>query len=761
MPLRRDFMCRQAALSTDNGFSRGDICAVVCLYSVTLIIHILTLQCATLFNLTPDEYSVTAVAALANGYDWSSTVSTGGYYGYFQSLFYIPAFWLTDDPYVRYKIMLTINGALISLVPVIAYLLLRRKFGVKRLASVLFSAICGLYPCCLLLTKYTWNETMCCLIPWVFMLLIFSAADCKSTVKKQILSALGGLALAAGYASHGRMLALVAAGALLVPIVYLTMKKKRVFCFVGFYSALAAGLVCDGFIKAYLQEKLWLVSTQGAPNNTIERMLSGIFSGSGASTGGGISLQRLFSTLVGHLFYFITSTWGFGAICIVAVIAYLISCLRRRARTAVIATADNGDSTAVLCWYVLLAMGAIFAVSVVFKSTSSLLGQRMDTIMYGRYTEAFYPLALFAGLVLIYKGRFSVMQCFSALLTGAGINLLTQLLVVPVVLGGERFVSAMVLGLAPLRYNESLKSLFTQQSFLKFYITTTAVLFIWLVIILLCRAVKRTYLFFALPLAALLAYSDIYGYVCYTVPQSKNAAVSGRYIEQALDLLDGEYASIAAVNLTRERYTKLQFIYPALDVQLISDATALSVQEDIAEICISPREDCLSLCADDIYLIGSPANNICVYATTEEAAQRARDKGLRVSDIGSVCYTAADLLSSAYASSGSADYQNGAEASVQLAGGIEAYTNYFTAYLAGTYYITVKGSGVSSGTVTVTTDKGGAAAEVKTLSVSEEELIVSFTINSKTEGLRVAVSNTTAEPISVSSVTISYAADMD
>lgn len=754
-------MCRQAALSTDSGFSRGDICAAVCLYSVTLVIHILILQCATLFNLTPDEYSVTAVAALANGYDWSSTVSTGGYYGYFQGLFYIPVFWLTDDPYVRYKIMLTINGALISFVPVIAYLLLRRKFGVKRLASVLFSAICGLYPCCLLLTKYTWNETMCCLIPWVFMLLIFGAADCKSAVKKQILSALGGLTLAAGYASHGRMLALVAAGALLVPIVYFTMRKKRVFCFAGFYSALAAGLVCDGFIKAYLQEKLWLVSARGAPNNTIERMLSGIFSG-GGTAGGGVSLGKLFSTLVGHLFYFITSTWGFGAICIVAVIAYLISCLKRRARAAAhIGAADNSDSMAVLCWYVLLAMGAIFAVSVVFKSTSSLLGQRMDTIMYGRYTEAFYPLALFAGLVLIYKGRFSVMQSLSALLTGAGINLLTQLLVVPVVLGGERFVSAMVLGLAPLRYNESLKSLFTQQSFLKFYITTTVILLVWLVIMLLCRAGKRTYPFFAFPLAALLAYSDIYGYVCYTVPQSKNAAVSGRYIEQALDLLDGECASIAAVNLTRERYTKLQFIYPAIDVQLISDATALAAQEDIAEICISSREDCLSLCADDIYLIGSPANNICVYATTEEAAQRARDKGLRVSDAGSVCYTAADLLSSAYASSGGADYQNDAESSVQLAGGIEAYTNYFTAYLAGTYYITVKGSGVSGGTVTVTRDKGGSAVALQTVSACEEELTVSFTVNSKTEGLRVAVSNTTAEPISVSSVTISYVADMD
>ena len=42
---------------------------MLALYVVTLAIHVLMTQVTTMFNLTPDEYAVTAVAAWFNGYD--------------------------------------------------------------------------------------------------------------------------------------------------------------------------------------------------------------------------------------------------------------------------------------------------------------------------------------------------------------------------------------------------------------------------------------------------------------------------------------------------------------------------------------------------------------------------------------------------------------------------------------------------------------------------------------------------------------------
>ena len=81
------------------GLLKSDAFIMLVIYSAALTLHMLITGAATIFNLTPDEYSVTAIAAYINGLDWSPTVSTGGYYGYFQSLFYVPVFWITDDPY--------------------------------------------------------------------------------------------------------------------------------------------------------------------------------------------------------------------------------------------------------------------------------------------------------------------------------------------------------------------------------------------------------------------------------------------------------------------------------------------------------------------------------------------------------------------------------------------------------------------------------------------------------------------------------------
>ena len=126
---------------------------MLALYVVTLAIHVLMTQVATMFNLAPDEYAVTAVAAWFNGYDWSQTVSAGGYYGYFQSLFYIPVFWFVDDPMLQYRVMILINGVLMSFAPVIVYFLARKWFGVRKLSSVFMAIVCGMYPAYLLLTK--------------------------------------------------------------------------------------------------------------------------------------------------------------------------------------------------------------------------------------------------------------------------------------------------------------------------------------------------------------------------------------------------------------------------------------------------------------------------------------------------------------------------------------------------------------------------------------------------------------------------------
>lgn len=763
-----------ANIGRARAFLRSDAAVMIYLYIGALTLHILMTLCTTIFNLTPDEYSVTAVAAYFNGYDWKSTVSTGGYYGYFQSLFYIPVFRMTDDPYLRYRIMLIINGVIMSFAPVIAYHLSRGVFGVKKAASVLFALICGLYPSYMLLTKYTWNETMCSILPWVFLLIMYKAVRADNSVKKQIVSVLGGLTLAAAYGSHGRMLALAAAGIVLQLVVFFTMKKKRVFCFAGFYGGASAGLFADRLMKHFIQNALWNVGGENAPTNTLEEMFSRLITvqrSSGGITGisisENVSFEKFFDSLTGHLFYFISSTWGFGAICVVAVITGLVLYYKRRGSSA---TADGDskkqpytdDDHAVLLWFTLLVMGAAFVISIAFKSTSSLYYERMDSVIYGRYTEYLYPIAILAAMLLLYRGKVGIGQCFAALCLGAATDLLTMARVVPVFLSGSRFVSAMVLGIAPLRYGERVLSLPTQESFIKIIITTMSLLFVWVILRMMRRRDAKAYRFIAIPQAVLLLYSSIYCYTQYTVPQSRNALYGAEYVSEAIDLLDGKFDGITCFDLSRERYVKAQFLYDDLDVQVVSSLSKLekmSAAGELPDIILAGREDNLDLWLEGAHRIGRADRNVQIFACTEKAVKWAEEKGLRVSEgSGRADFSAAELPATTHAvRSGEfsdPDY-GGGNAALSLPNGAAVYTNYFTLFRAGEYYITVHGEGLGGGKISVTSGKGENAMNYSVAAQSGDTAVIKVFAGAKTENVRFKLTNTGAEPITVSSLTIS------
>ena len=738
-------------------FLKTDLFVMLCLYAGTLLIHILISLCMTIFNLTPDEYSVTAIAAYLNGYDWSSTVSTGGYYGYFQGLFYTPVFWLTDDPYLMYDLMIGINSIIMSFAPVIAYYLGRRMFDIGKGAAILFSVIAGLYPCYMLLTKYTWNETLCNIIPWAFLLVMFKAMGCESPVKKQMLSVLGGLILVAGYATHGRMLALMAGGIVLVLVAFFVL-KKRLFAFIGFFSSIAVGFVCDTLLKDHFQNALWLVGElDKTPTNTIEKMLSRILSMDGET------IANFFKTLIGHFFYFISSTWGFGAICMTLIIGVMFMYFRRKVqiRKALKSNSEKvptefiTDNDALITIFAFLVMGAVFVVSVAFKCTSTVLEARADTLIYGRYTEVFYPIAIFATLILVYRGRLTLWHTFAALCSAAAINLLTNVFVVPVVTAGERMVSAMIMGLAPMRYGEKMKELPTEESFLKITITVMCVLFVVLIIQLVLKNKKNMYKFFSFPLAALLMYTNVFCYINYLEPQSRNAAVGARYMSEALDMIAGsEFNSVCCYMLAKERYVKAQFIYPDMEFVIANSASALSKLEKRPDFIVSDREDALQMSAKDVYLVGDINNNVNLYACTAEAYNWAKEQGLTVSDNGYVYYSGADIPAT------STVQKTGTTAVCPKVSAV--YTNYTTLNKPGTYYFTAKGEGVDlpKTTITFTSDKGAEDVEYTIIQQSDDVLKLKIEVDEKLENVRLKLSNNNETELVLESMTIEPADDV-
>ena len=368
----------------------------------------------------------------------------------------------------------------------------------------------------------------------------------KAVFMQQLWAVLAGLTLIAAYASHGRMLALTAAGVVLELIVLITM-KRRLFSLVGFFTSCAGGFVIDKFLKHYIQAELWLSGTkEKASVNTIENMFSRI------SNIDAEKLEHFPQTLFGHFFYFISSTWGFGAVCIVlifsGIVMYYVSRRRIRNSDEAPVTAEGkpqtyiGTSLAIFCWYALLAMGAIFVVSVAFKATSSVYDTRADTAIFGRYIETFFPIAIFPALIMIYRRRFTAKHCFGALLVASFVFVMTEMFTVSAVVGDgsttKNIVGAMILGIAPLRIGEGLKDTITETTFLKII----GVVMLLLLALVIARLIKKRgeslFNIVTIPLGALLIYTTLYGFDNYTVVQGKNAQYGANYVTQALSMID-------------------------------------------------------------------------------------------------------------------------------------------------------------------------------------------------------------------------------
>jgi len=739
---------------------------MVLLYAAALTFHLLMTRTATIFNLTPDEYSVTAIAAYLNGLDWSPTVSTGGYYGYFQSLFYVPVFWVTDDPYLRYRLMLAVNGILVSFIPVIVYWLSRRAFEVKKPAAAVFALLCGMYPSYMLLTKFTWNETMCVMLPWVFTLLMYKSLGCESTAKKQIFSCLGGFTLACAYAAHGRMLSLVAAGIVLELIVYFSMKRTRIFCFTGFFGSAVVGSIADKLLKDYFKNALW--NGKQAPANTIEKMFSVLFDEDGK-----FNISRFFETLIGHFFYFFSSTWGFGAICAVLIITAIVLYYRRRNKAPALSeNGENGESgtkalpyindkTAVFCWFSLLVMGAAFAVSVLFKCTSSVYDKRMDTTIYGRYTEGFYPIAILCTLTLIYKGTLTRWHGLAALGLNAAVIGLTQVFTAPVVINSETFVSAMVLGLSHMRYGEGVKDLYSQETFVKIYVSVLAVSVIWAVLGLIKRLDKVRWAALCIPLSGLMLWSGIYGYTKYIVPQAKNAQRSADIMTEAMDKLGDEFNGVTLYGMARDRYVKTQFLYPETTVWVASSISAYHKLESKSDIVLANFEETPELWIDGLRLVGSLENSVRIYAASDKACDWAENSGYRLGESGCITYIAAELyVNSKGVKLGHNEYADLDLADsgednviISLLNGGSVYTGYMHLQ-KGAYSFTVYGKGVGGNKVKLTADKGKTELPYEILTNNDGELCAELTVGKKTENVRFIFTSVCETPIAVDKIVI-------
>lgn len=363
------------------------------LYALAVVTNALPAVFAELPSVFPDEINAAGVAAMYSGRNWSGLLREfGSGSGYVQALFYTPLFWVIRNPYALYKAMLVINALLVGFIPLIAYHL-AGKFGVLRVRRKLLIALCcGVYVAHTINSKFIWNETLTCLVCWLLTLCLFSSWDKNSHSSRAAMSVLAGFLCAFAYASNKRLISLVAALILTAILVRLIMREKMLNLPV-FGLSLAASFAAEYFLRRTIEQSLW-----GEV--------------SGETSFGSSSVGDFFGVFFSHIYAFMTSSIGMGALAaaifVVLMFSYLSEGIKDRQKTL-----DDGTKVyepikhkystriTVFALFQFLMAGSASFVAAFF--TDRTLGEYE---VFGRYTDNVAPFAIF--LVLVYVFMYGI-----------------------------------------------------------------------------------------------------------------------------------------------------------------------------------------------------------------------------------------------------------------------------------------------------------------------------------------------------------------
>ena len=501
------------------------ICFLI--YLLFLAIHILMSASAELPSIDPNEFGVASVTAFFTGKDWSAAMSRNSYFcGYVQAALYTPVMLLTDDPFVQYRLMVCLNGVLLSFVPVIVYSLCR-KIGAQKPWQAGFAAlICGGTVTYFAHSKFIWNETLAMLLPWLAAWLMFKLPACRSRSRSRraFLSVVLGFLCALSVAAHGRLIAL----ALAVPLALFAAKlifKKQWVSFPFLLGSAAVFGVLQQLAGYLLQQQVWQQSNPAALLNTAEHFFADLGSGGVENPVG-----RFFVSLVGQIYYFICSGWGMTALGIGLFITVLGTVLVRRHKKQAPQYSESfvlfGIFTAFLTFFMLL-------VSVFYKYGGDAFYSGQDNILFGRYLDGVLPFTVLFVLLFVFMYDLQLTHVLYGVivtcLSFIGFYLVSR----TAVLEAETTRISPTLGLYPLLIGEDSSSALTGTSLMAALSCGLCVLAL-LVVIICCSRKNLKQVATAFLLLSVAVYSSAYAAFSYLpLANSESRTKNAVYVEMS------------------------------------------------------------------------------------------------------------------------------------------------------------------------------------------------------------------------------------
>ncbi|MCD7717306.1 MAG: hypothetical protein LUI39_12855 [Lachnospiraceae bacterium] len=399
------------------------LAAAIC---VMRLWHIRELRAPILYN---DEIGYWSHAANLAGLSWTETETAWYSYGY--SLLLIPLFWLTHNMEILYRLAIGEN----VLLGVIGFwagfrILLELDEDFNKMAAMFISFVAASYSAYLFQSNIAWSETF--LYTWFLITALLGVRFCKKpTYLNTILLTLAAAFL---YTIHNRTLAVWVA--LLMTMVYMLIRRqiswKQVLLAAGI---LAVIYMANKDVKTYLNTLMW-GTTRSFRGNSVSAQ-SGKFKLLTSVKG----IKRLLRSLVGKLWYVLSSTFLVGYLGMVNLLKGFLRNARRKhvGETAAAEAAGKEGKTAdaeETGQEGMMASGAVVSAAGLAETQKSgldsaflflglcVLGtlavatlgaapknvaaggsySRLDSLFYGRYSDMITGLLIMLGLTGLYQG---------------------------------------------------------------------------------------------------------------------------------------------------------------------------------------------------------------------------------------------------------------------------------------------------------------------------------------------------------------------
>lgn len=342
-------------------------------------------------GIVPDEFGYWSSAAFFSGYDWSTGMTVTPYYGYFYGIVLMPIFNIfIEDSVNMFRAAIILNAVLLDICFLCTYSFFQRLSNDKEHSKryIIAALFITLYPAYLLFVRVTLSEIILLLISWIVVL------EFEKYIEKRNVRNLVSMCILAiiGYFCHQRFLVVIIAILLTIFLLHIIkngLDKKNFIQLVFVVLAILVVFVLGTFGKswyknvAYIQASSVIKSTNDY-GSVINKILS-LLSVSG--------ICDLLLSLSGKLFYTGVATWGIAYVGIFLIVEYLYKCIKDK----------RIDNQLYIYIFLLFAFVGSILLSAIMMKNKPDVGERFDTLIYGRYTENLYGPLLVIALICLFK----------------------------------------------------------------------------------------------------------------------------------------------------------------------------------------------------------------------------------------------------------------------------------------------------------------------------------------------------------------------